>query len=349
MLLEKVVKQLELQKINEDSLVSAYASLKYANKMLANAHEKNLHSKQYWTDKKNHASKRIETLKSKGEEETEDTHKQADELLNKIEAKNKLGWKELLKNPEVRKNASNFVKEISNHVSLKAIIVHTSHHFHNLVKPVINTTKNFFKNPKSTISNLKETSKKYFKSVFRAGKNTKVIAVNANNAFKDIHKKYKTKFTEEEKKGLMNDPDKFLSKLHNSLTKEEINDIKMVSRHALNVATAALCVQYIGHITHNAVEITHALSKGITDASIEVCKEVGKEHLIGAMKESFINTSILALDLAENTAHLSESNILETNEDFSNLFGCMVPFITMYNNNPKFQQVILKSIRKSLV
>ena len=231
MLLEKVVKQLELQKINEDSLVSAYASLKYANKMLANAHEKNLHSKQYWTDKKNHASKRIETLKSKGEEETEDTHKQADELLNKIEAKNKLGWKELLKNPEVRKNASNFVKEISNHVSLKAIIVHTSHHFHNLVKPVINTTKNFFKNPKSTISNLKETSKKYFKSVFQAGKNTKVIAVNANNAFKDIHKKYKTKFTEEEKKGLMNDPDKFLSKLHNSLTKEEINDIKMYGKY----------------------------------------------------------------------------------------------------------------------
>jgi len=349
MLLEKVIRQLELQTINEDSLVSAYASLKYANKMLANAQEKNLHSKQYWIDKKNHASKRIDTLKSKGEQETEDTHKQADELLNRLENQNKLGWKDLLKHPDVKKHAATFVKEISNHVSLKAIIVHTSHHFHNLIKPVINTTKDLFKNPKETISNLKKTSKQYFKTVFQAGKNTKVIATNANNAFKDIHKKYKTKFTDEEKKGLMSDPDKFLSKLHNSLTKDEVKDIKMVTRHALNVATAALCVQYIGHITHGAVEVTHALTKGITNASLEVCKEVGKEHLIGAMKESFINTSILALDLAENTVHLAESDMLETSEDFSNLFGCMVPFITMYNNNPEFQKAILQSIGKSLV
>lgn len=336
------------QLLSEDSLASAYASLKYADRMLANAQEKNLHSKNYWNEKKINATERINTLKSKGEQETEDTHKQADEILFNLERKNKVGFKELLKNPEIKKNAINFTKEIASHTTLKAIITHTSHHFHNLIKPVINTSKGLFTKPKETISNLKNTSKQYFKTIFKAAKNTKVIADNANKAFSDIHKKYSTKFTPEEKKELMHDPDKFLSKLSNKLTTDEISDIKMVTRHALNVATAALCAQYISHVTHGITEISHALTKGVTDASIEICKEVGKEHLLGSIKESFINTSIMALDLAGNTAHLSESLQVESETDYTALFSSMTPFIQMYNKNPEIQKNIIELIGKSM-
>lgn len=348
MLYSKIIKEIELQKkLNEDSLVSAYASLKYADKMLANAHEKGLESKKYWSDKKSHATERINVLKGKGEEETEDTHKQANELLSKLENKNKESFKELLKNPEVRKHAITFVKDMASHVSMKAMISHTAHHFHNLIKPVIDTTKGLFTKPKETYVQLKSTSKEYFFTVFKTMKNTKVIAQNANQAVKDIHSKYKTRFSEEEKKDLLSDPDKFLSKLSNKLSPSEIKDIKMVTRHALNVATAALCAQYISHVTHGITEVGHALTDGLTKASIEVCKEVGKEHLAGAMKESFINTSVLALNLAENTTQMAESNMNE-NEDYSNLFASMIPFIKLYSTKPEIQKSIIQEIVKNI-
>ena len=191
--------------ILEDTLVSAMASLKYSDKMLKQATEDKLDSKEYWQQRKKSAEHRVNTLKGKGEEETEDTHTKADELLTNLEDKTKKSLKDYLKNPKFIKTANQFVKELSNHITFKAVIVHSKHQIHTLVSPVLNTAKNLSKEPQKTIKELKQTSANYFKNCFRAIKNTKTMAVNATNTIALVKKKHSTKFTPDEKKKLLSD------------------------------------------------------------------------------------------------------------------------------------------------
>lgn len=347
--LHKLIERVELQTgkklLLEDSLVSAVASLKYSDKMLQKAIENKLDSQQYWTDRKAHAEQRIGILKGKGEEETDEVHQKADTLLSDLENKSKKTLSEYFKDPKFKETAKVFIKELKNHLTFKAVMVHTAHHINTLIKPVYNTAVGLIKTPKQTIEDLKVTSKEYFSSTYKAMKNSRVLVSNATNVITSLNKKYKTKFNDEEKKDLMSDPDKLHDKLLHKLNDEEIKDMKRVVRHAVNLATASLCVHYVSHVANGAINVSASAINGISAVSIEAVKEVSGEHLKIATKEAFINASIFTLDLVEHT-NTHEGEHEKENTDYK-IFGVMVPFLKLFSKG-KNQKTILKKTAEQL-